>query len=86
MGHMGDMAGKLKRWFAAALAAVTVSVLIPAQAWAAEPGVPQLVIEAARKSRRGGFGFGIFGLLCCLGVIVAVVVAFVLFSRKRKRR
>ncbi len=85
MGHMGDMAGKLQRWFAAAFAAVTLSLLIPAQAWAAEPGVPQLVIEAARKSKRGGFGFGIIGLVCCVGVIVAAVVAFVLISRKRKR-
>ncbi|MDI6097908.1 hypothetical protein QLQ12_04745 [Actinoplanes sp. NEAU-A12] len=83
---MGDMAGKLQRWFAAAVAGVTLTLLIPAQAWAAEPGVPQLVIEAARKSRRGGIGFGIIGLLCCLGVIAAVVVAFVLISRKRKRR
>ena len=37
-----------------------------------------------RRSR--GLGFGVFGLLCCLAVIGAVVLVIVLISRNRKRR
>jgi hypothetical protein len=84
MGHMGDMIRKLQRWFAAALAGVTLAVLIPAQAWAADNGTAQLVVEAARRSRRSGFGF--FGLLCCLGVVAVIVIVVLLISRNRKRR
>jgi hypothetical protein len=86
MGHMGDMARRLQKWFTAALVGLTLGVLVPAQAWAADNGAAQLVVEAARKSRRGGFGFGTIGLVCCLGVIVILVVIVLLISRNRRRR
>ncbi|MEU4618963.1 hypothetical protein AB0G04_03145 [Actinoplanes sp. NPDC023801] len=81
---MGDMIRKFQGWFAAALAGVTLAVLIPAQAWAADNGTAQLVVEAARKSRRGGFG--VVGIICCLGVVAIAVIAFIVISRNRKRR
>jgi len=87
MGHMGDMARKLRMWFSAALVGLTLGVLVPAQAWAAGNGPAQMVVEAASRSRRGGFGvFGILGLVCCLGVIAIIVVVVMLISRNRKRR
>ncbi|MEV4277142.1 hypothetical protein [Actinoplanes xinjiangensis] len=83
---MGDMARRLRMWFTMALVGLTLGVLVPAQAWAADNGTAQLVVEAARKSRRGGFGFGTIGLVCCLGVIAIIVIVLVLISRKRRRR
>lgn len=80
MGHMSDMVEKIRKWFAVALAGLTMSVLVPAQAWASEPAV-----EAARRARRG-FGFFGFASLCCLFVVLGAVVAIVLISRRRKRR
>ncbi|WP_433792031.1 hypothetical protein [Actinoplanes sp. CA-252034] len=83
---MGEMARRLRKWFITALTGLTLGVLIPAQAWAADNGAAQLVVEAARKSRRGGFGFGTIGIVCCLGVIVVIAVIVYLISRKRRRR
>lgn len=80
MGHMSGMVGKLKNWFAVAFAVVTLNVLVPAQAWAAEP-----VLEAARRSSRGGGGFLFAGMFCCLAVVVGVVVVVYLITRRRKR-
>ena len=77
------------KWWSRVTAAVTGAVLtlmIPAYAWAASNGTADLVIEAARSRRRGGFGvFGILGLVCCLVVVGGIVLAVVLISRKRKR-
>ncbi|GIF33123.1 hypothetical protein [Actinoplanes utahensis] len=78
---MGDMARRLQLWFAAAFAGVMITFLMPVQAWAAENDV----VEAVRKARRSG-GFGLFGLVCCLVAVGAIVVAIVLISRRRKRR
>ncbi len=85
MGHMGDMVRRLRKWFTAALMGLTLGVLVPAQAWAADNGTAQLVVEAARRSRRG-FGFGTIGLVCCLGVIAIIVIIVLLISRNRRRR
>lgn len=79
MGHMSGMVGKLRNWCTVALAVITVNVLVPAQAWAAEP-----VLEAARRSRRSG-GFGLAAMFCCLAVVVGVVVVVYLINRRRKR-
>ncbi|WP_430780941.1 hypothetical protein [Actinoplanes sp. G11-F43] len=77
---MSEMVGKIRKWFAAAMAGLTLGLLVPAQAWASEP-----VLEAARRSGRG-FGFFGFAALCCLFVVAGVVLAVVLISRGRKRR
>ncbi|WP_373873367.1 hypothetical protein [Actinoplanes derwentensis] len=76
---MREMMGKLKNWFAVALAVVTLNVLVPAQAWASEP-----VLEAARRSSRGG-GFGFVLMFCCAAVVIGAVVIVVLITRRRKR-
>jgi hypothetical protein len=84
MGHMGDMARKVQRWIAAALAGLALGVLLPAQAWAAGNGTAQMVVEAATRSRRGGIG--VFGILCCLVVVAIIGVVVLLISRNRRRR
>jgi len=81
MGHMGDMARKLQRWFAAAFAGVMITFLMPVQAWAADNDV----VEAVRKAKRSS-GFGLIGIVCCLLVVGGIVVAIVVISRNRKRR
>jgi hypothetical protein len=87
MGHMGDMARRLRNRFTAALVGLTLGVLLPAQAWAASNGTAQMVVEAATRSRRGGFGvFGILGLVCCLAVVAIIVIVVMLISRNRRRR
>lgn len=78
----------MAKWWSGLAAAVTgamLALVIPAHAWAASNGVAELAVEAARRRSRG-FGFGVFGLLCCVGVIGLIVVAIVLISRNRKRR
>ncbi|WP_306205314.1 hypothetical protein [Actinoplanes sp. RD1] len=79
------------KWWARLSAAVTGAVLtlvIPVHAWAASTGLDTVAVEAAKsRRRRGGFGFfPIFGGICCLLVVAAIVLAFVLISRNRKRR
>jgi hypothetical protein len=79
------------KWGSRVAAAVTGAVLtlvIPVHAWAASNGVADVAIEAARyRRRRSGFGFfPVFGGLCCLLVVAAIVLAFVLISRNRRRR
>jgi hypothetical protein len=80
----------LVKWCYRLSAAVTGAVLtlvIPVHAWAAGNGAGDLAIEAARSRRRRGFGFvPLFGGLCCLIVVAAIVLAIVLISRNRKRR
>jgi hypothetical protein len=65
-----------------------LTLVIPVHAWAASNGVADVAIEAARyRRRRSGFGFfPVFGGLCCLLVVAAIVLAFVLISRNRRRR
>ena len=79
------------KWWSRVAAAVTGAVLtlvVPVHAWAASNGVADVAIEAAKyRRRRTGFGFlPIFGGLCCLVVVAAIVLAFVLISRNRRRR
>jgi hypothetical protein len=73
---------------AAAVTGATLTLVVPVHAWAASNGVGDVAIEAARyRRRRGGFGFfPIFGGLCCLLVVAAIVLGIVLISRNRKRR
>ena len=86
---MGRMSAGVK-WWSRVTAAVTGAVLtlvVPVHAWAASNGVADVAIEAARYRRhRSGLGFPIFGGLCCLLVEAAIVLAFMLISRNRRRR
>lgn len=87
---MGRMSAALKWWSraTAALTGAMLTLVVPVHAWAASNGVADLAIEAARsRRRRSGFGFlPIFGGICCLLVVAAIILAFVLISRKRKRQ
>jgi hypothetical protein len=87
---MGRMSKAVKVWtrLAAAVTGVMLTLVVPVHAWAASKGVDGVAIEAAKyRRRRSGFGFfPIFGGLCCLLVVAAVVLGVVLISRNRKRR
>ena len=79
------------KWWSRLAAVVTGAVLtlvVPVHAWAASNGAADVALEAAKyRRRRGGFGFfGIFGGLCCLFVVAAIVLVIVLVSRNRKRK
>jgi hypothetical protein len=79
------------KWWTRLTAAVTgvmLTLVVPVHAWAAGNGVGDVAIEAAKyRRRRSGFGFfPIFGGLCCLLVVAAVVLGVVFISRNRKRR
>ncbi|RQX00078.1 hypothetical protein, partial [Micromonospora chalcea] len=54
----------------AVLGTVVLSVFVPVAAWASS-GTGEIVVEAARRRGRGGFGF--LGLLCCLVVVGGIV-------------
>ncbi|MET7877237.1 hypothetical protein [Micromonospora profundi] len=72
------------RWWGrlgAVLGTVVLTVFVPVAAWAST-GTGEMVVEAARRRSRGGFGF--IGLLCCL-VVVAIIV-FLLLRLMRGRR
>ena len=66
----------------AVLGTVVLSVFVPVAAWASS-GTGEIVVEAARRRSRGGFGF--LGLLCCL-VVVGGIVLLVLLTRNRRNR
>jgi hypothetical protein len=87
---MGPMSAVVKWWsrVAAAVTGAVLALVVPVHAWAASAGVADVAIEAAKyRRRRSGFGFlPIFGGLCCLLVVAAIVLAFVLISRNRRRR
>ena len=79
------------KWWSRAAAAVTgvaLTLVVPVHAWAASNGVADVAVEAARyRRRRSGFGFfGLFGGLCCLVVVGAIVLAIVLISRSRRKK
>jgi hypothetical protein len=84
------MSKAVKWWsrFTAVVTGVMLTLVVPVHAWAASNGVGDVAIEAARyRRRRSGFGFfPIFGGLCCLLVVAAIVLGIVLISRNRKRR
>ena len=73
------------RWWtrvSAAVAAMIVTVLAPAAAWAETSGAADLV-----RKRKSSMGFGtIFGGLCCLVVVGIIVVVVVLVLRKQKNK
>ncbi|SCG34008.1 hypothetical protein [Micromonospora halophytica] len=77
----------LNRWWgrlSAVLGAVVLSVFVPVAAWAST-GTGELVVEAARRRSRGGFGFlGFLGLLCCLAVVVVIVLLVLKMMRGRR--
>jgi hypothetical protein len=83
----------LVKWWsrmAAAVSGAALALVVPVHAWAVGNGVGDAAIEAAKYRRRRGFGgFGFFpivGGLCCLFVVGAIVLGFVLISRGRQRR
>lgn len=83
------MSAAMKWWsrLAAAVTAVTLTLVVPVHAWAASKNLDGVAIEAARSRRRRSGGFlPILGGVCCLVVVAAIVTAVVLISRKRKRR
>jgi hypothetical protein len=87
MEHMSAVV----KWWSRAAAAVTgviLTLVVPVHAWAAGNGVADVAVEAAKyRRRRTGFGFfGIFGALCCLFVIAAIVLTVVLVTRSRRRK
>ncbi|MFC6014808.1 hypothetical protein ACFP2T_01155 [Plantactinospora solaniradicis] len=74
----------LRNWWvrlSAVLATAALTVFIPAAAWAAT-GPGEMVVEAARRRSRGGFG--IFGLVCCLIVVGLIVLALLVIMRNRR--
>ncbi|MEO3744294.1 hypothetical protein [Plantactinospora sp. B5E13] len=73
-----------RRWWVrltTVLGAAALTVLVPAVAWAST-GPGELVLEAARRRSRGGFG--LFGLVCCLVVVGLIVVALLVVLRNRR--
>ncbi|MCZ7427449.1 hypothetical protein O7607_17070 [Micromonospora sp. WMMA1949] len=79
------MSGWNKWWgrLGAVLGTVVLSVFVPVAAWASS-GTGEIVVEAARRRSRGGFGF--LGLLCCLVVVGGIVLLVVLLTRNRRNR
>ena len=67
----------------AVLGTVVLSVFVPVAAWASS-GTGEIVVEAARRRSRGGFGF--LGLLCCLVVVGGIVLLVLLLTRGRRNR
>ncbi|WP_127497814.1 hypothetical protein [Actinoplanes solisilvae] len=78
------MSSVVKFWsrLVAAVTGATFALVVPVHAWAASNGVADVTIEAVKSRRRGGFGiFGLFGALCCLFVVAAIVLVIVLVRR-----
>ncbi|RKR88264.1 hypothetical protein BDK92_2572 [Micromonospora pisi] len=78
----------LGKWWArlgAVVSMATLAVLVPVSAWASS-GTGQIVLEATRVRRRGGAGFGVFGLVCCAVAVAAIVVLLVVLLRRRSGR
>ena len=80
----------VKWWsrLAAAVSGAVLTLVVPVHAWAASNGAGDAAIEAARyRRRRGGFGiFSLFGGVCCLLVIGAVVLVVFLITRGRRKK
>ncbi|MCZ7435576.1 hypothetical protein O7598_04150 [Micromonospora sp. WMMC241] len=78
------MAG-LNRWWGrlgAVIGTVVLSVFVPVAAWAST-GTGEIVVEAARRRSRGGFG--VLGLLCCLVVVGGIVLLVLMLMRNRRK-
>nr|WP_030503682.1 hypothetical protein [Micromonospora purpureochromogenes] len=67
----------------AVLGTVVLSVFVPVAAWASS-GTGEIVVEAARRRSRGGFG--VLGLLCCLVVVGGIVLLVLMLMRGRRNR
>ncbi|MCT2276642.1 hypothetical protein [Micromonospora chalcea] len=67
----------------AVLGTVVLSVFVPVAAWASS-GTGEIVVEAARRRSRGGFG--VIGLLCCLVVVGGIVLLVLMLMRGRRNR
>jgi succinate dehydrogenase hydrophobic anchor subunit len=82
------MSAVVKWWsrLSAAVFGATLTLVVPVHAWAASNGVADVATEAVRyRRRRTGFGFvGIVGGLCCLFVVGAIVLVFLLVRRSRR--
>jgi hypothetical protein len=82
------MSAVVKWWsrLAAAVTGVTLTLVVPAHAWAASNGVADVATEAVRyRRRRTGFGVaGFVGGLCCLFVVAAIVLVVLLVRRTRR--
>jgi Na+/melibiose symporter-like transporter len=83
----------LTRWWARAAAigsAVTLSLSVPAVAWASgKPGLLTVSDELARRIplRRSRFSaIGLLGTLCCLAVVLVVVLLVVMLTRRGRSR
>ncbi|MFC3501172.1 hypothetical protein ACFOOK_09390 [Micromonospora krabiensis] len=77
MSSFGKWWGRL----GAVLGGVVLALYVPVAAWAAS-GTGELVVEAARRRSRGGFG--VIGLLCCLVVVVVIVLLLLRLMRNRR--
>ncbi|MDG4804871.1 hypothetical protein [Micromonospora sp. WMMD980] len=79
------MAGWNRWWgrLGAVIGMVVLSVFVPVAAWAST-GTGKIVVEAARRRSRGGFGF--LGLLCCLVVVGGIVLLVLMLMRNRRNR
>ncbi|MFD0784560.1 hypothetical protein ACFQZ8_11625 [Micromonospora azadirachtae] len=77
MSSFGKWWGRL----GAVLGAVVLSVFVPVAAWAST-GTGELVVEAARRRSRGGFGF--VSLFCCLVVVAVIVLLLLRLTRNRR--
>ena len=74
----------LRNWWvrlSAVLGTAALTVFVPAAAWAST-GPGEMVVEAARRRSRGGFGA--WGLICCLVVVGLIVLALVVIMRNRR--
>jgi hypothetical protein len=84
------MSSVMKWWsrLAAAVTGLTLTLVVPVHAWAASNGVADVATEAVRyRRRRSGFGFfGFFGGLCCLFVVAAILLVFLLVRRNRRAK
>jgi hypothetical protein len=79
----------MKRWavrLGALFTTLTLTVLIPAAAWASTNGVADALIEERRRRSGGGGGFFLFGAVCCIGVVVVIALIVFLVARNRKRK
>jgi hypothetical protein len=84
------MSAVVKWWsrLAAAVTGATLTLVVPMHAWAAGNGVADVAVEAVRyRRRRTGFGIaGFLGGLCCLFVVAAIVLVFLLVRRNRRSK
>jgi hypothetical protein len=78
---MDHISRRVRHIWAAAVAGLLTTFVLPAAAWADQSGVADLA------KRRSSFGGGsIFGLLCCLVVlgVIGLVVYLVIKNQRKK--